>query len=143
MTTPTVPPTPGQQKPNPYLNPEHLPSRREAPAEQPVVKRASGARWFLASIFGRHEKTEQKPGEQRSRRAGRVGTDNAAVTGIKHAAKRTQQLLGYQAMLPSGVAWLGADEWSLTLRISDINYLAAEQSKQEACLLYTSPSPRD
>jgi hypothetical protein len=35
-------------------------------------------------------------------------------------------------MLPSGVAWLGADEWSLTLRISDINYLAAEQSKQEA-----------
>lgn len=132
MTTPTVPPTPGQQKPNPYLNPEHLPSRREAPDEQPAVKRASGARWFLESIFGRHKKTEQKPGEQRSRRAGRVGTDNAAATGIKHAAKRTQQLLGYQAMLPSGVAWLGADEWSLTLRISDINYLAAEQSKQEA-----------
>lgn len=34
-------------------------------------------------------------------------------------------------MLPSGVAWLGADEWSITLRISDINYLAAEMSTQE------------
>lgn len=35
-------------------------------------------------------------------------------------------------MLPSGVAWLGADEWSLSLSISDINYLAAEQEQQEA-----------
>lgn len=51
---------------------------------------------------------------------------------MKRVAKRTQHLLGYQAMLPSGVAWLGADEWSLTLRISDINYIAAEQDTQEA-----------
>lgn len=30
------------------------------------------------------------------------------------------------------MAWLGDDEWSLTLRISDINYMAAEQAAQEA-----------
>ncbi|MBW3069617.1 type IV secretion system protein VirB4 [Actinomyces sp. 594] len=83
-------------------------------------------------MLGRREKekNEPKPGEQRGRRAGRVGADNAS--GVKRVPKSTQQLLGYQAMLPSGVAWLGADEWSLTLRISDINYLAAEQSTQEA-----------
>ncbi len=35
-------------------------------------------------------------------------------------------------MLPSGVAWLGADEWSMTVRISDINYVAASQEHQES-----------
>lgn len=114
MTTPTVQ--------NPYL-------AAPLPAE-PTEPPRGGARWFLASIFGHHEKTEQQPGERRGQKAGRVGTDNAAS--VKRASRATQQILGYQAMLPSGVAWLGADEWSLTLRISDINYLAAEQSKQEA-----------
>lgn len=33
-------------------------------------------------------------------------------------------------MLPSGIAWLGADEWSMTVRISDINYVAAAQDHQ-------------
>ncbi|WP_316295799.1 VirB4-like conjugal transfer ATPase, CD1110 family [Clavibacter michiganensis] len=60
-----------------------------------------------------------------------MGTDHASVTGIKRATRRTQDLLGYETMLPSGVAWLGADEWSISLRISDINYLSAEQEAQE------------
>lgn len=37
-------------------------------------------------------------------------------------------------MLPSGVAWLGADEWSMTCRLSDINYVASAQSHQQAVL---------
>ncbi len=60
-----------------------------------------------------------------------MGTDHASVTGIKRATRRTQDLLGYETMLPSGVAWLGADEWYISLRISDINSLSAEQEAQE------------
>lgn len=41
-------------------------------------------------------------------------------------------MLGYKTMLPSGVAWLGADEWSMTMRFSDINYVAAAQDHQES-----------
>ena len=37
-------------------------------------------------------------------------------------------------MLPSGVAWLGGDEWSMTCRLSDINYVASAQSHQQAVL---------
>ena len=43
-----------------------------------------------------------------------------------------QDLAGYKRMLPTGVAWLGEDEWSLTLRISDINYVAADPPRQES-----------
>lgn len=35
-------------------------------------------------------------------------------------------------MLPSGIAWLGNDEWSITMRLSDINYIAASEDQQEA-----------
>lgn len=35
-------------------------------------------------------------------------------------------------MLPSGVAWLGEDEWSVTVRLSDINYVAASEGQQES-----------
>lgn len=34
--------------------------------------------------------------------------------------------------LPSGVAWLGEDEWSVTVRLSDINYVAASEGQQES-----------
>lgn len=37
-------------------------------------------------------------------------------------------------MLPSGIAWLGADEWSMTCRLSDINYVASSQEHQQAVL---------
>lgn len=34
--------------------------------------------------------------------------------------------------MPSGVIWLGLDEWSMVLKISDINYVAAAQDLQES-----------
>ncbi|ODA91119.1 hypothetical protein ATY41_06950 [Leifsonia xyli subsp. xyli] len=37
-------------------------------------------------------------------------------------------------MLPGGIAWLGADEWSMTMRISDINYVAASEAHQESII---------
>ncbi|MGO2520388.1 MAG: VirB4-like conjugal transfer ATPase, CD1110 family [Microbacterium sp.] len=43
-------------------------------------------------------------------------------------------MLGYKTMLPSGTAWLGADEWSITCRLSDINYVASAQTHQQAVL---------
>lgn len=57
-----------------------------------------------------------------------VGQDHARRK--RKMPKSVKQMLGFKAMLPSGVAWLGADEWSATLRISDINYAAAEESVQ-------------
>lgn len=42
-----------------------------------------------------------------------------------------RDVMGFRAMLPSGIAWLGADEWSVTLRLEDITYQAAATSVQE------------
>ena len=52
--------------------------------------------------------------------------------GYKAAPKHSRDVLGYKTMFPSGTAWLGEDEWSMTLRISDINYVAAAEEQQEA-----------
>lgn len=70
-------------------------------------------------------------GEKQAAR--KIGHDNARKkNAFKAAPKRTRDVLGYRTMLPSGVAWLGADEWSMTVRISDINYVAASQEHQES-----------
>lgn len=58
----------------------------------------------------------------------KVGEDHARRK--RKMPKNIRQVLGYKAMLPNGIAWLGADEWSATLRISDINYAAAAEETQ-------------
>lgn len=60
----------------------------------------------------------------------RVGTDHSEHT--RRRPRSVVEVLGYKRMLPSGVAWLGDDEWSITLHTSDINYLAAAPEHQEA-----------
>src|SRR5690606_30974963 len=96
--------------------------------EQPQQRASSGRR--SRSIL-KEKKPAAKPGE-RKRRGRRAGADNAGPTGYKAAPKRTRDVLGYQAMLPSGIAWLGEDEWSVTVRLSDINYIAAAEDQQES-----------
>jgi hypothetical protein len=111
----------GQQKPNRYLNPEHLPSRRAAPAEQPAAKSASGARCSSRASSDDTRRPSRSPASRTHAAPG----ESALTTPPSPASSTPRSALsssGYQAMLPSGVAWLGADEWSLTLRISDINY---------------------
>lgn len=98
--------------------------KQRAKAEKQRAKAARKA----AKQAKRAAKDMPTPGEHK-------GTTHA---GVDHAqperkvAKSTRELLGYRAMMESGVAWLGADEWSATLRLSDINYVAAEQETQEA-----------
>lgn len=70
--------------------------------------------------------------DQRYSGKGATGIDNAAAE--RKAPKSVVEVLGYKALLKSGVAWLGADEWSVTLHISDINYVAAGQESQEGLL---------
>jgi hypothetical protein len=48
------------------------------------------------------------------------------------APRRTGDIIGYKAMKPDGMAYLGADEWSVTMRLSDINYAASSQETKEA-----------
>ncbi len=78
------------------------------------------------------KKTIAKPGERSRGRLRRTGFDNAGPTGYKAAPKKTRDVLGYQAMLSNGIAWLGEDEWSITVRLSDINYIAAAEDQQES-----------
>ncbi|MEL4506283.1 DUF87 domain-containing protein [Luteococcus sp. H138] len=137
MTTPTDlmdQPEAEQTAPD-AKTPADLPSGVEA--EQKNARRGKRARLFPKSILpGRRSSSDSdaadpeknKPGEFKGRK--HIGTDDARPA--KRAPRKTSDVLGYRAMLPSGVAWLGADEWSATLRISDINYLAAEQDTQEA-----------
>lgn len=62
----------------------------------------------------------------------RVGIDNAGRS--RKLPRRVLDVLGYQAMLPSGIAWLGEDEWSITLRLLDINYESADTEIKESIL---------
>lgn len=39
-------------------------------------------------------------------------------------------MLPYQAMLPGGVAWLGADRWSICAELGDIAYLLSTEAEQ-------------
>ena len=55
----------------------------------------------------------------------------------RKAAKRRQRqwrtakdLIGYEAMLDKGIAYLGDDRWSATMSLSDINYEMATQERQ-------------
>lgn len=45
-------------------------------------------------------------------------------------ARSSRELVAYDSMLPGGVAYLGQDRWSVTLRISDISYQIASQDVQ-------------
>jgi hypothetical protein len=77
-----------------------------------------------------HPEAGQGRGRSQARARRAAGVDNAGPTGYKAAPKRTRDVLGFEAMLPSGVAWLGEDEWSVTVRLSDINYVAASEGQQ-------------
>ena len=44
--------------------------------------------------------------------------------------RTAKELIGYEAMLPDGVAYLGEDRWSITLRLTDINYETATRERQ-------------
>lgn len=127
-------PTQEKQIPeNPYLaRPAHLPSARGNDDSRGARRGDSGKK--LRSIRKRKQRGGAEPGERKNRRIRKSGADNAGPTGFKAAPKRTRDVLGYVSMLPSGVAWLGEDEWSMTLRISDINYIAAAEEQQESIL---------
>lgn len=103
---------------------------------EPKRKRGAGSSKPFAGLFPSTSKSEKKSQFSRLAKRGgnRTGADNAGPVGFKAAPKRSQDILGYKAMLPSGVAWLGGDEWSLTFRFSDINYVAAAESRQESLL---------
>ena len=58
------------------------------------------------------------------RRMKRKGGGSAKV------ARSSRELVAYDSMLPGGVAYLGQDRWSVTLRISDISYQIASQDVQ-------------
>lgn len=77
------------------------------------------------------DRPEPKPGET-SETKRRVGYDRGSKQ--RKLPTSIKQVLGYKALLPSGVAWLGEDEWSITLRVSDINYVSAETSTQESII---------
>ncbi|WEV47746.1 type IV secretion system protein VirB4 [Bifidobacterium sp. ESL0690] len=47
-----------------------------------------------------------------------------------HVPGTVRELIGYDAMLPNGIAHLGDDRWSATLRIGDINYAISTQEHQ-------------
>lgn len=118
---------------NPYLaHPTNLPSK--APETTPDNDERSTKRSRKQSRNMRNRKRRDaklaKPGQRKSRKLRRFGVDNAGPMGFKAAPKRTRDVLGYEALLPSGVAWLGEDEWSMTMRISDINYVSASEEQQ-------------
>ena len=132
MKTPTDPQSTATPE-NPYLRAASLaslPSGRQQTADEQQPQRGSSKK--RSRNTRKDKRPVEKPGDRKRGRARRVGTDNAGPTGYKAAPKRTRDILGYKSMLPSGIAWLGGDEWSVTVRLSDINYIAAAEDQQEA-----------
>lgn len=95
----------------------------EAAPKKTKKQRRPSIKKFLPSFPKKNQRYSGK---------GATGIDNAAAE--RKAPKSVVEVLGYKAQLKSGVAWLGADEWSVTLHISDINYVAAGQESQEGLL---------
>jgi hypothetical protein len=112
MSTPTT-------TKNPFLQNEDVP-------EKTGRKSKSASR-----SAGKSPKPQPKTKTKVRRKTGR---DRAGFTGWKAAPKSTRDVLGFQAMFPTGTAYLGSDEWSMMLRISDINYIAASEAAQETIL---------
>ncbi|MCT3001554.1 DUF87 domain-containing protein [Propionibacterium freudenreichii] len=102
-------------------------AQAERDAAQPTKKRRG--------LFGLKRDRPQGDGRDthKGRRRHRVGADHSQPTGwVRHAPASTAALCGFKAMLPSGVAWLGADEWSVTLHMSAVDYLSVPRDGQAA-----------
>lgn len=82
--------------------------------------------------------TEREGGETgvsmtgRSSRSARPA--KAPARSAKASARAAQNLVWYEALLESGVMVLGGGKYSLTLRLSDINYQMATEDRQRALL---------
>lgn len=61
------------------------------------------------------------------KRHGKAGNRRS---GNRRMPRSSKELLGYDSMLSNGIAFLGGDRWSVSLRISDINYQVATQDQQ-------------
>lgn len=127
-------PTPTTPPPNPYLA-QDLASLPSSPGERPAEPTTPprGVARLFPSTRRRSKipAAPASPGERRGKTA-KVGTDTShAGSAFKAAPKKTRDLLGYKTMTPSGIAWLGKDEWSMTMRLDDINYVSAQQEHQE------------
>lgn len=118
---------------NPYVsaNPwtEDTDEDLEQNAEQTAEPaRSSRASMLLPPFLKKRQNGKNEGGSGRAVKR-RVGTDHSEHT--RRRPRTVVDVLGYKRMLASGVAWLGDDEWSLTLHTSDINYLAAAAPHQE------------
>lgn len=61
------------------------------------------------------------------KRHGKAGNRRS---GNRRIPRSSKELIGYDSMLSNGIAYLGGDRWSVSLRISDINYQVATQDQQ-------------
>ena len=117
-----------QEQPNPYLTPAREGAEPQDAAETPRRGVAARLTSMLPSRPRRKPQTLKQPGATK-RTTPTVGVDHAQQA--RRRPRRVRDVLGYKALLPNGVAWLGEDEWSLSVLISDINYRAIAQEEQE------------
>lgn len=72
-------------------------------------------------MFGKKKTRDPAAAEARTRERRKKAT---------HLPKGVKQLIGYDAMLRSGIASLGDDRWSATILFQDINYQLSPESHQ-------------
>ncbi|MDN6210429.1 MAG: hypothetical protein L0J10_09800, partial [Bifidobacterium crudilactis] len=86
-------------------------------------------------IRGRRKKTSKNADTKLSAK-GHIrhvtGNDDVSRGVWSAAPRRTGDIIAYKAMQPDGIAYLGSDEWSMTMSMSDINYVASAQETKEA-----------
>ncbi|MFT8443395.1 MAG: DUF87 domain-containing protein [Bifidobacterium aquikefiri] len=100
-----------------------------------AAQQISATQEHTSRIRGRRRKTS-KNADTRLSAKGHIrhvtGNDDVSRGVWSAAPKRTGDVITYQAMKPDGIAYLGSDEWSITMSMSDINYVASAQDTKEA-----------
>ncbi|MCI2185855.1 VirB4-like conjugal transfer ATPase, CD1110 family, partial [Bifidobacterium tibiigranuli] len=100
-----------------------------------AAQQISETQEHTSRIRGRRRKTSKSADTHLSAK-GHIrhvtGYDDVSRGVWSAAPKRTGDVIAYRAMKPDGMAYLGEDEWSITMSMSDINYVASAQDTKEA-----------
>lgn len=63
--------------------------------------------------------------------SGNAHVDVKSVKHIKREALSARRMIGFEAMRPDGVAYVGSGRWSVCVRLGDVNYVLAPLEEQK------------
>lgn len=112
--------------PRVYLLESYVPARfpGKPSLKEKSHSRVRGKERASPCLMSKNDKTIKSSGLRHGKMTGTSRSKNRRIP------RSSKELIGYDSMLSNGIAYLGGDRWSVSLRISDINYQVATQDQQ-------------